>query len=279
MEYLESDRAGRAAQFTDPVLSEDRYRQGRRQVPAVAIAIATLILVLWEVAARQGWISALFFPAPTTIASTIVSLSISGVLIENTLVTLSRLLLGIAVGGGLGVLLGLAMGMSRSLRAVLEPFVAAVHPIPKIAVFPLILIMLGIGEASKVAIASLAAFFPLLINTIAGVRQIHPIYFEVAQNYGAGRLKIFLRVTLPGSLPTMLAGLLLALNITLLVTVAVEMIGAREGLGAMIWLSWMTMRTERLYASLTMIILLGIGFNVLFHRLMQRLVPWQGDHG
>lgn len=279
MEYLESDRAGRAAQFTDPVLSEDRYRQGRRQVPGVAIAIATLILVLWEVAARQGWISALFFPAPTTIASTIVSLSISGVLIENTLVTLSRLLLGIAVGGGLGVLLGLAMGMSRSLRAVLEPFVAAVHPIPKIAVFPLILIMLGIGEASKVAIASLAAFFPLLINTIAGVRQIHPIYFEVAQNYGAGRLKMFLRVTLPGSLPTMLAGLLLALNITLLVTVAVEMIGAREGLGAMIWLSWMTMRTERLYASLTMIILLGIGFNVLFHRLMQRLVPWQGDHG
>ena len=279
MEYLESDRARSAPQLANVELNlrEESGQGSRRFLSWLPAAIALSGLVIWELVARQGWVSTLFFPPPSLIFRTVIRLSLSGVLLENTLTSLERLSLGVLIGGGAGTLLGLGMGMSSSLRQMIEPIVSAAHPIPKIAIFPLILILLGIGEPSKVAVTSLAAFFPMLINTMNGVLQIHPIYFQVAENYGASRLKVFFRVVLPGSLPFILTALLLALNITLLITLAVEMISALDGLGGMIWLSWQTMRTEEMYASLLVIILLGIGFNSLFHRLVRHLIPWQPE--
>ena len=142
---------------------------------------------------------------------------------------------------------------------------------------PLILILMGIGESTKIFVAAMGAFFPMVINTAAGVRQIHKIYFEVAQNYGASRSKVLLRVILPGSLPAIMTGLLLATNVTLLLTIAVEMVTARDGLGATIWLAWQTMRSENLWASLVLITLLGIGFNLLLRQLTRLFIPWQAD--
>jgi NitT/TauT family transport system permease protein len=277
MEYLESDRARSTPQLADVDLGEEPVREEQRLLAWLPVAVTLFGLAAWELAARQGWISSLFFPSPSVTFRTVIKLSLNGVLLENTTTSLMRVFLGVLIGGGAGTLLGLAMGMSRSLRQVIEPIVSAAHPIPKIAIFPLILIMFGIGEPSKAAVTSLAAFFPMLINTMNGVLQIHPIYFQVAENYGANRFKIFFRVVLPGSLPFILTALLLALNITLLITLAVEMISAMDGLGGMIWLSWQTMRTEEMYASLFVIILLGIGFNSVFHRLVRHLIPWQPE--
>jgi NitT/TauT family transport system permease protein len=166
------------------------------------------------------------------------------------------------------------MGWSRSLRAALDPLVAAVHPLPKIAVLPLIMIIFGIGESSKIVVIAVGTFFPMLINSMAGVRQISPIHFEVAENYGASPFKVLTRVIIPGSLPLVLAGARLALNIALLLTIAVELVSAREGLGEMIWFAWQTLRTEELYASLVVIGALGVTFNLLLQALSQRLVPW-----
>jgi ABC-type nitrate/sulfonate/bicarbonate transport system permease component len=115
----------------------------------------------------------------------------------------------------------------------------------------------------------------MLINTAAGVRQIHPIYFEVAENYGARMIQVFARVVLPGSLPLVLSGLRLALNTALLLAIAVELVAAQEGLGAMIWFAWETLRTEELYATLAVAAALGIGFNFVVQRLTTKLVPWQ----
>lgn len=277
MAYLEGDRTGSASQLADARLAVEQEPEGSRLLAWLPLAISVAILLVWEFVARQGWVPALFFPAPSTVARTMVKLGLEGTLLQNTGITLVRIALGVLVGGGLGALLGLVMGMSRPLRRVAEPFVSAAHPIPKIAIFPLILIVFGIGESSRVAVVALAAFFPVLISTMNGVSQIQSIYFEVAQNYGAGRLQEFTRVVLPGSLPSMLTGLLLALNIALLLCIAVEMISATRGLGAMIWMSWQTLRTEELYAALLVIVVLGISFNVLFHRLLQRLVPWQPE--
>lgn len=277
MEYLERDRAGSAQRLADAELREELATTGSHVLAWLPAAIAVIVLVAWELAARLGWISTLFFPPPSVIAGSVIQLTADGVLLQSTATTVTRLGLGLLIGGSAGLLLGFAMGMSRSLRLVVEPFISAAHPIPKIAIFPLILIMFGVGEASRVAVTALAAFFPMLINTMVGVSQIHPIYFEVAENYGAGRVRTFARVVLPGSLPSVLAGLLLALNITLLLTIAVEMVGARDGLGATIWFSWQTMRTEQLYASLLVIVLLGIGFNFLFRTLMRSLVRWQPE--
>jgi NitT/TauT family transport system permease protein len=139
------------------------------------------------------------------------------------------------------------------------------------------MIIFGIGESSKVIVIAMAAFFPLLINTAAGVQQISPIHFEVAKNYGAKLTKIFTRVIFPGSLPLMLTGLRLSLNFSLLVAIAVELVSAQKGLGAMIWLAWQTLRTEELYVSLIVTALLGIFFNFFLQRLAVYLAPWKAE--
>jgi len=141
----------------------------------------------------------------------------------------------------------------------------------------LILVVFGIGEASKIAIVAISTFFPMLINTMAGVRQISPIHFEVAENYGANRFHTFTHVVVPGSLPLIIVGARLSLNTALVLTIAVELLTAREGLGAMIWLAWETFRTEELFASLIVIALLGFSFNRILRYLNQRFLPWHSS--
>jgi len=243
-----------------------------RWLPVAVVAVA---LAGWEWRVRTGGLSALFFPPPSTIALTLVRLITSGELATHLSATLSRLFVGFALGGLPALILGLAMGWSRRLRLVLDPFIAAAHPIPKIAVLPLIMIIFGIGESSKIVVVAVAVFFPMLINTMAGVRQISPIYFEVAENYGAGLFKVFTRVVVPGGLPLVLTGARLALNTALVLTIAVELVAAQEGLGEMIWFAWQTLRTEELFASLIVIAALGIGFNLILQHLTARFVPWR----
>ena len=230
---------------------------------------------LWEWGGNRGSISPLYFPAPSIILNTLIRQLADGSLAGHLLATITRLFSGVFVGGLAGLGLGLSMGWSRRLRLLLDPLVAAIHPIPKIAVFPLILIILGLGEASKVLVIAIAAFFPILINSMAGVRQIHPVHFEVAQCYGASRWRIFTRLVWPGSLSLVLAGMRLALNTALLVTIAVELVSARQGLGAQIWLARETLRTEEIYAALLVISLLGMLTNFLLQHLSARLAPWQ----
>lgn len=232
-------------------------------------------LALWEIAARTGWISRLFFPPPSVIVWALLRMAWNGALWPALGSTLGRLTAGVVIGGGGGLLLGWAMGASRPLRVALDPFVAALHPLPKLAIFPIFLILLGIGEASKVALLATVAFFPMLINTLAGVQQIDRTYWEAAANYGATGGKLLRRVILPGSLPLALTGLRLAVNSALVVAIAVEMLSAREGLGATIWLAWQTLRTEELYATLLVIGLLGLASNGLLRAVMRWLLPWQ----
>lgn len=277
MAHLEDYRGGRARGFAPPLLS--RYSLSR--LPGAGAWLPTFLVVAflaaWESAARGGLISALFFPPPSVIAATLAGQVGNGVLLGSLGITLQRLLLGMIVGGVPGLLLGQLLGWSPRTRGAISPFIAAAHPIPKIAILPLIMVVFGVGETSLVVVAATGAFFPMLINTMVGVQQINPIHFEVARNYGAGPWKVFTRVILPGSLPFMLAGLLLALNVTLLLTIAVEMVSASTGLGAAIWLAWQTMHVDDIYANLVVITVFGVGFNLLIQHLRRRLIPWQVD--
>jgi NitT/TauT family transport system permease protein len=196
---------------------------------------ATVILgglALWEIAARADWISRLFFPPPSAILLTLVHMAATSALWMALGMTLYRLVAGILIGGSAGALLGWLMGASRPLRVALDPIVAALHPLPKLAIFPIFLILLGIGEASKVALLATVAFFPMLINTLAGVQQIDHVYWEVAANYGATGRAFLRRVILPGSLPMALTGLRLAVNSARLAALAVDSLdGAAPGAG------------------------------------------------
>lgn len=243
-----------------------------RWLPVLFLGTALLV---WELGVRAGGISPLFFPAPSVILRTFVKLVFNGQIMAHLGVTLGRVCLGFSLGSISGMVFGLLMGRSCRLRVAVDPVIAAAHPIPKLAIFPLIMIVFGIGEISKVIIVAVAAFFPVVINTMAGVRQIHPIHFEVAKNYGANTVKIFTRVVIPGGLPFILTGFRLALNLALVITIAVELVAAERGLGAMIWLAWQTLRTEELYTGIAVTACLGICFNVLLRFVTTRLIPWQ----
>ena len=243
----------------------------------VPIAVAVTLLVAWEVLSRLGVLRPVLFSSPLVIGRTLVNSFASGEMPGHLLATLTRTVAGLALGAIPGLLLGLAMGWSAALRRALDPIFAALHPIPKIAILPLLMIFLGIGEASRIAVASVAAFFPMLINTMAGVRAINPIYFEVAQNYGASRYRLFSRVVLPASLPLVFSGLRLAANVTLLVTISAEIVMAERGLGSLVWLAWETLRVELLYATLVVIASLGIGLTGGLKLIRRAVLPWQAD--
>ena len=250
-------------------------RPGRLQAVVLHGACIAAVLAAWEAASHLGWLPRLLLPAPTMIAAEIGRLAANGELVRHTAATLSRVFIGLALGGAAGALAGLAMGWSRRARSLGDPLVAATYPIPKIAVLPLIMVLFGIGNLTKVIVIAVSAFFPMLISAMAGVAEISPIHFEVARNCGANPRKVFTRVVLPGSLPLLLTGVRLALNTALLLAIAVELVLTKNGLGSMIWLAWQTLRVETLYASLLVISALGIACNGLLQYLSARLVPWQ----
>jgi ABC-type nitrate/sulfonate/bicarbonate transport system permease component len=246
----------------------------RRRTGVLTTAAVCGVVAIWEALARGGRLPPLILPAPSAIASQMIALVASGELAAQTAATLSRTFLGLVLGGLPGAAAGLGMGLSRRLRGVLDPVVAALHPVPKIALLPLVLVAFGIGESSKIAVIAVSAFFPMLISAMAGVRQISAIHFEVARSCGATPAKVLTRVVLPGSLPLLLAGVRLSLNTALLLTIAVELVLTQNGLGSMIWMAWQTLRIEQLYVSLLVISVLGLLFNLLLARLAAWLAPW-----
>jgi NitT/TauT family transport system permease protein len=253
---------------------EERKLARPSRFPTLSLLVALCLLVAWELFARGGFISPIVAPAPSRIIASLISELRSGELGLHMIATVMRLTIGLSIGATIGVLGGLAMGLSPRLRRFADPFVAAAHPIPKIAILPIVMVFLGIGEMSKVAMVSLSVFFPLLINTMMGVRQISPVHFDVAKSYGATRWKLFTRVVVPAAMPMILSGLRIGLNIALVVTISVEIVTASRGLGALIWLSWETLRIEVLYATLFVTAAFGISFNLLTQFLVSRLVPW-----
>ena len=150
------------------------------------------------------------------------------------------------------------------------------HPVPKLALFPLALIIFGIGDTAFTVIIALSAFFPMVITTMTGVRQLDPIYFDVAAVYDATPPDVLRRILLPGTLPVALAGARLALNSALVVTVALELTMPSSGLGSVIWRAWETLVTTRLYSGIFFIAVIGGSLNALLSQLRKRLVPWEG---
>ncbi len=236
-----------------------------------------VLLGIWEVLKRSGVQMGMFMPAPSSIGASLWGMISDGTLATHLVVTIIRIIGGLIGGAAAGLLLGLAMGMSTRLRRLMDPIVAALHPIPRLAFFPLLIVVFGVGESSKLAAVSLGAFFPMLLNTVAGVRGMNPVHLELARSYGASRRQMFLNVLLPGSLPLMLTGLRLSSNVAFHATIGVEMVGSRTGIGSLLWLSWQTFRIDQLYATLTVIAAVGIGLATLIRWITVRGAPWLAE--
>jgi ABC-type nitrate/sulfonate/bicarbonate transport system permease component len=243
----------------------------------VALCSAVLLVAIWQVSINLGWLHSVFFPAPSAILRSAVDMLRKGELQSDVTFTLVRMLAGFSIGTIAGMLVGLAMGWSKTLRLLLDPLVTVVYPIPKIAILPLIMLIIGIGEQTTILVIALSAFFPVLINCVAGVVNISPTYFDVAKNYGANRFQIFTKVILPGSLPLTFAGIRTAFGMALTMVVVIEMTMASKGLGAMLWLAWITLRVDRIYVAIILIAIISLLINPLINIVAALLAPWKPE--
>ena len=250
-----------------------RERRGRM----LALVIGMTILATWELVSRIGILSATTLPPPTAILRALVVALTEGDLLTHLGITLGRLSAGLLIGGTAGLLTGLAMGWSRRLRGIGDPFVSFVHPVPKLSLLPLLMVFFGLGETPKILVIAATSFFPMALNAMAGVRQISPVHFDVARSHGASRRQMLRRVVIPGSLPTVLIGARLATNVALVTTVAVEMIAAQRGLGSQLWLSWQILRVDLLFATVLLIAMLGVTVNRGMRRLARHAAPWLSE--
>jgi ABC-type nitrate/sulfonate/bicarbonate transport system permease component len=242
----------------------------------VSITSPILLLAVWEAAGRVGLLDARFFPAPSAIAETFAKLVSSGELLDNTLTSLGRVVIGFLIGAIPGLALGLVMGTSRILRAALNPMVGALYPIPKSAILPLLLLVFGTGEGSKYAIVASGVFFLVLLNTVAGVLGIEPVYLDVGRNFGANRLQAFWTIALPGALPLIFTGVRLAWGIALILIVVGEIFASRSGLGYLINNAYQTFQVEKMYAGLIVMSVIGYVSFLVLDELQRWLVPWRG---
>jgi NitT/TauT family transport system permease protein len=237
------------------------------------------LLGAWEGASRLALLSPRYFPPPTAVLATLARLLGGGEFWGDALVTLARLGAAFALAAAVGVPLGLGMGLWRPLRRLVEPPVALLYPVPKIALLPLFLILLGVGESAFVLTGAITAFFQIVISSAAGAAGIEPRLVEVGRNYGAVGLRLFRTVLLPAALPAVLTGLRLGLGLALITLIAVEFVTGRSGLGHLVFRYWQMLLTAEMFAAFALIGLLGLGATRGLRALQRRALAWQEEAG
>ena len=254
------------------------YRTGflvRREHRVLRVLALVGLVALWELFSRAGWVPSLFLPSPLGVVAEGWDMAVSGELASHVAASLKRLLLGFAVGGGLGVAVGIAVGFFSIAEAVGSPLIAATFPVPKIALLPLLILWLGLGEPSKVAVIALGVFFPMAINTYTGVRQADALLVRAAVSFGARRWSVIRKVILPSALPMIFAGLRLGAGTALLLLVAAEMIAVESGIGFLVLHAGNIMATTKLMVGIVVLSLLGILSHWGLSRLERLAIPWR----
>jgi NitT/TauT family transport system permease protein len=264
-----------AAEVAD--VGETQRLAARRRERLMSIGSPLGLLLAWELAARFGLIDVRFFPAPTTIIGALIELTRSGELIEHVAVSLQRIGLGFLLGGIPAVIIGISMGISRPVRALIDPLISATFPIPKSALLPFILLIFGLGEMSKVVMVAIGVFFPIAINATAGVLQINPIYFDVGKSFKASKWDTFRTIALPGALPFIMTGFKLSAGIALILIAVTEMVGAKSGIGYMIWSAWEIFAVPKMYVGLFTIALIGFAVTFLLREVERLVIRWKPE--
>lgn len=250
-------------------------RRERLLAVAESVWLPALLVGLWQMASVREWVNPFFFPAPTKVAASLWEMAASGELGWVLGSTIWRWAGGAAGGALLGIACGALMGLSRFGRRSLEPLVMGLYATPKLTLLPLLMLVMGLGEAPKVTLIAVVGFIFLATQTQDAIRGVKPGYVEMARNYGAGRWALARRVYLPAALPQIFTGLRMAFSRSLVVAISLELVGSKDGLGALIWMSWETLATERLYVG----ILVAAGLGVVMHRglaeVEKALIPWR----
>jgi ABC-type nitrate/sulfonate/bicarbonate transport system permease component len=242
-------------------------------LPAASVVI---FLAAWEAIVRWRGIAPIFLPAPSSIAWYAWRMLADGSMERHLGVTLLRIFAGFLVAAVSGVALGLLMGMSRIVYRIADIWIAALYPLPKISLIPLLIIWFGTGETYRVVISAITAFFPIAMSTYAGIRQVDRGLIKAAQDLGASARQIQLKVVIPAALPSILSGLQLGMGVAIILIVAAEMIGgsSQSGMGYLLISAGQVMETEKVFAALVMLALMGAAIIKLQQWVDRKVAPW-----
>jgi NitT/TauT family transport system permease protein len=270
---------GLAASEATPELDigEARRIRARRRDRIMSVMSPVGLMLAWEFAAQLHFIDTRFFPAPSAIIVVLIRMAGTGELSENVLISLQRLGLGFLLGGIPGLVLGIVMGISRPIRALVDPLIAATYPIPKSSILPLILLIFGLGESSKIVMVAIGVFYPVAINATAGVLQINPIYLDVGKSFKASRWDTFRTIALPGALPFVMTGVKLGAGLALILIAVAEMVGAKSGIGFMIWSAWETFAVAKMYVGLFVIAIIGFALSLVLNEVERWVIRWKAE--
>lgn len=238
------------------------------------VALA-LVLVAWEAFVRLADIPVLYLPGPSTVVVALYDLLLHGGLWRDLLITLWRIFGGFIIAGVTGVTLGIWMGTSRHAEAIGDIFVAALYPLPKVTLIPLFIIWLGEGETFQLTLSWLGAIFPIVVNTLLGVKECDKGLLLAARDLGANERQIKWRVILPSAVPHIFAGLRLGLGVSIILVVAAEMVTGRTGLGARLYLAGQVLETGQVFAVLLLLAILGIAVSKAQDAIGRALGNWR----
>lgn len=240
-------------------------------------AIGTLlgVVLVWQAGASAGLIPTLFLPAPLAITKALYALTLSGELAKHLGASLGRLAIGWTVGTVTGIAMGLCVGLSSTLRSPVMALVAALFPIPKIALVPLFIIWFGIGEGSKIATLAFGVFFPTVIATAGGVDNVPRSLIRMGQSFGLSHAAIIRKIVIPAALPAILNGFRVTSSIAIVLLVAAEMIGAEQGIGAFVLAAGNLYDTDNLLAGIVVLSLLGLAVSWVISRLERAFLGWR----
>jgi taurine transport system permease protein len=241
----------------------------------INITSVLTFLSIWYFATESGWVAAVFLPSPVTVAGEANKLLQTGELWQAVLVSAKRVFTGFGLAALISIPLGVLMGVWWPAKAIVDPFVSLLRPLPSITWIPLTMLWLGIGEAQKTAIVFMGSWLYVLLATLEATKRVDPMLIRAARNLGANDFAVMREVVLPGALPGILAGLKITLAIAWSCVLSAEMVAAQTGLGAMIWQAkdWGNL-------PLVLVGMVGISLTVLLadwvaERVERLLLPWE----
>ncbi|MDQ2822495.1 MAG: ABC transporter permease [Pseudomonadota bacterium] len=256
----------------------------------VGLVVPVAMIALWQIAANLGWVNEKVLPSPLAVAQKWIayllplqarepgmgwwSWLLTSELLVDSFGSMYRVLVGFAVGAGLALPLGLAMGASKHAYAWCNPLVQLLRPIPPIAYIPMSILWFGLGNPPAIFLIALGAFFPVLMNTIAGVRQVDSIYLRAARNLGANRRTLFMRVIFPAAVPYILTGMRIGIGTAFIVVIVSEMIAVNNGLGFRILEAREFFWSDKILAGMITIGLWGLAIDLAMNRLNNHLLRW-----